>query len=310
MKKNKIIIFGGNGVLGSALADKILKEYNNRILIFDKIINKKINRNKKINYLRSDINKISIRKLKNLFKSTSVIYYLIGKPGNPNISSNIDNCWDFISVNSFGFWKVVKVAETMKIKKIIVASSITSISDLKKKGPYKESDMADIPPNFYGLSKALIEDISNYKNLNSNLKILVIRYPRIYYNKSNNFLVKFARQMRQNKPITTYGQNNKLIDFVHLDDAVNFAYKCFKYNGSKNFFHVTYNFFLNLKEIINYISSKINPIKLKLIKKNAKSPRESNQAALKSIYSSKEIKIKYKYNIYKILNEAINFSKY
>ena len=38
------------------------------------------------------------------------------------------------------------------------------------------------------------------------------------------------------------------------------------------------------------------------------SPRESNKAFLKDTYSSKAMKIKYKYNVHKLIDDAIDFA--
>ncbi len=306
--KNKIIIFGGNGVLGSALTKKLLSKKKTSIVVVDKAINKKKNNNKNVSFLKTDIEKVSLKRLEQILKGVSVIYYTISKPGKPLEACNYKKSWDFISINSLGFWKITKVAEKIKIKKLIVASSITAISDLATTGPYYEYTKANKPPNFYALSKAILEDISNYKNSSKNLKILIIRYPRIYYKDKNNFLIKFARQIKFEKNLKIYGNLNKFIDLVHLDDAVEFALKCVDYNKSKNIFHITYNKTLKLKEILFYLSKKINSKnKIRYLRKSLNSPRESDQAFLKDSYSSKKMKVKFKYNTYMLLDDAIDF---
>tara|TARA_A100001015_G_scaffold316154_1_gene429726 strand:- start:1678 stop:2643 length:966 start_codon:yes stop_codon:yes gene_type:complete len=307
--QKKIIILGGNGILGSALANKLSSQKNTQVVVVDIVINKIKNVNKNITFIQLDIEKATSKKLEQILKGSSVVFYKIGKPGNPSESTDFNKCWNFISINSLGFWKIVKVAEKLNIKKLIVASSITAISDLNKNGPYPENTMSDTPPNFYGLSKAILEDISNYKNLFNKLKILVIRYPRIYFREKNNFLIKFAKQITIKNNLKIYGNLNKYIDLIHLDDAVNFALKCIDYKGSKNIFHVTYNKCLKIEQMLRYLSNRINSKKkLKLLKMSFNPPRESDKAFLKDIYSSKTMKIKFKYNVYKIIDDAIDFA--
>ena len=307
--KKKIIILGGNGILGSALANKISSQKNTQVVVVDIFFNKIKNVNKNITFIKLDIEKATSKKLEEILIGCSVVFYKIGKLGNPSESTDFNKCWDFISTNSLGFWKIAKVAEKLNIKKLIVASSIVAISDLNKSGPYPENTKLDTPPNFYGLSKAILEDISNYKKLFNNLKILVIRYPRVYFRDNNNFLIKFAKQIITKNNLKIYGKLNKYIDLIHLDDAVNFAFKCIEYKGSKKIFHVSYKECLTIKQILYYLSNKINPKKKpKLLKMPFNSPRESNKAFLKDTYSSKAMKIKYKYNVLKLIDDAIDFT--
>ena len=307
--KKKIIVLGGNGILGSALVNKLSSQKNTQVVVVDKVINKIKNVNQNITFFQLDIEKATSKKLEQILIGSSVIFYKIGKLGNPSESTDLNKCWNFISTNSLGFWKIVKVAEKLNINKLIVASSITAISDLNQNGPYSENIRSNTPPNFYGLSKAIIEDISNYKNSFNKLKILIIRYPRIYVRNKNNFLIKFAKQIAFKNNLKIYGNFNKYIDLIHLDDAVDFALKCIDYKGSKSIFHVTYNKCLNIKQILHYLSKKINSKnKPKFLKKSFNSPRESDNAFLKDTYSSKIMKIKFKYDVYKLINDAIDFA--
>jgi nucleoside-diphosphate-sugar epimerase len=236
MKKNKIIIFGGSGKLGHALVKKILDKTSYNIVVVDKFNSKKKINGERLKYVKENIKKITIRKLKKILRGAHTIYYKIGKLGMPKDSVNFKICWDFILTNSLGFWKVARVAEEMNINKVIVDSSITSISDINKKGPFNEHTRSCAPPNFYALSKAILEDICVYKNANSCLKIIIIRYPRVYYPDQNNFLLKFAKQVFINKPVEIYGNYKKYIELIHIDDATEFAYRCMNYKGSKKIF--------------------------------------------------------------------------
>ena len=215
MKKNKIIIFGGSGKLGDALVKKILDKTSCNIIVVDKFICKKKINCERLKYVKENIKKITIRKLKKILRGAHTIYYKIGKLGKPKESVDFKICWNFILTNSLGFWKVARVAEKMKINKVIVDSSITSISDINKNGPFNEYTRSCTPPNFYGLSKAILEDICVYKNSNSCLKIIIIRYPRVYYPDQNNFLFKFAKQILINKPIEIYSNYKKYIELIH-----------------------------------------------------------------------------------------------
>ena len=310
MKKNKIIIFGGSGKLGDALVKKILDKTSCNIIVVDKFICKKKINCERLKYVKENIKKITIRKLKKILRGAHTIYYKIGKLGKPKESVDFKICWNFILTNSLGFWKVARVAEKMKINKVIVDSSITSISDINKNGPFNEYTRSCTPPNFYGLSKAILEDICVYKNSNSCLKIIIIRYPRVYYPDQNNFLFKFAKQILINKPIEIYSNYKKYIELIHIDDATEFAYRCMNYNGSKKIFNVTYNKCYTLNQILKQISKKLKlkrKLQLQFNNKSIITPRESDKAFLKDTYSSKVMKIKFKYNMSKIIDEVISF---
>ena len=103
------------------------------------------------------------------------------------------------------------------------------------------------------------------------------------------------------------GNYKKYIELIHIDDATEFAYRSMNYKGNKKIFNVTYNKCLTLNQILKQISKKLKlKIKLKFKNKSITTPRESNKAFLKDTYSSKVIKIKFKYNMSKIIDEVIS----
>lgn len=307
MKKTNILIFGGNGLLGKALIERLLKNKSFFIFSFDKLHNENKSKNnaKRIVYIKENINSISKVKLNNLISKVDIIYFKIGKLGDPKISIDIHQLWDFIETNALSFLKVIKSSQISNLKRIIVDSSITSINDLNRNGPLNENINPQTPANFYGLSKALLEDICNFYSKKLKKKIILIRYPRIYSPQQINFLEIFYNKVIRDEEVSIYGNPNKKIDLVHINDAIEFTYKCISYNGKKNLFHVCYNEPISLIKIANLISLKAKKTRLRIIQESKfRLPRESDNASLLDSYSSRNINILFKYNLIKIIEDV------
>jgi len=309
-KKKKIVIFGGNGFLGLPLVKKLLQKKSYLILVVDlKKPNAFFKKNPKVKYIKYDVTKISELKLATLIKNSYAIFYKIALLGNPEFSTDNTKVWNYLSINSLFFWKLINVAKKSNVKKIIVDSSVTAISDFTLKSPMDETTVPLVPTNFYGLSKAILEDISRFCITNNIIDIKILRYPRVYSSEQNNFIMNFSKKIIHNKSLKIFDHFYKIVDLIHLDDAVEMSYKILNYNGTKKIFHASYNNPLTLIQIIKKITKKLNIDNLKIEKSNIfKSPREPLLSSLKNTFSSKELKIKFNYNIEKIIDDAVQFN--
>ena len=186
---NQITIFGGSGYLGAQLVRQLKKTNKYRIIIVDvSAPPEDIVLDDWTLFLNIDILTADNETLNSTVKDTDVVFFKVGKLGDPRVSSRLSEAWQFIEVNALSLQRLSPIFIENQVKKIIVDSSITAAADFKKTVPISEENTHGIPTNFYGLSKALLEELCMFLYSNSHIQTIIIRYPRVYIPTQNNFL--------------------------------------------------------------------------------------------------------------------------
>lgn len=112
--------------------------------------------------------------------------------------------------------------------KIIYFSSGGSIYGKQEKLPIQETFNTN-PISLYGLSKLTLEKFLIYLSQNYNLNYLIIRPSNVYgYDKSyppSNSKIGFIHtsfnSIREGKPISIFGENGMIRDYIYISDLVN-----------------------------------------------------------------------------------------
>ena len=166
MKNNKktILITGCNGFIGYHVANKLLDNnfrligIDNNNSYYDPNLKKE-----RFNLLKKRKNfffsKIDIKNKKKLFKIIKKFqpFLIINLAAQAGVRYSFENPQKYIDSNITGFVNLMEVMKTLKIKRLIYASSSSVYGDCKD-FPFKES-MKLSPLNFYGQTKLLNERI-------------------------------------------------------------------------------------------------------------------------------------------------------
>ena len=197
MKKNKIVISGGNGRFGNEL--------------------KKIKTKFKVFYpSKEEFNILSEKSIKNYLvkKRPNILIHMAGlsrpmSQHNRNISKSI-------SLNIIGTANIVKICSKMKIKLIYLSTGYIYPG---KKGDYKESDPV-LPWNNYGWSKLGGESsVQMYKNsliIRANISATPFVHKKAFANVKINFLyhdeaAKIIFKLIKKRGIINLGGNSNSI---------------------------------------------------------------------------------------------------
>ncbi|MCL5071166.1 MAG: SDR family oxidoreductase [Actinobacteria bacterium] len=173
--KDKILLTGGLGYVGTALAEKLInKNYDLTILdkfYFGNNINERIK--KKIVFVKADIRDLPL----NLIKNFSVIIHLAGISNDPTADFNPKINFE---INHLATIDLAKKAKRSGVKKFIFASSC-SIYDMgmENESPLKNEDSAVYPKAPYSLSKHLAEQ-ELLKLKDSNFSIVILRKGTVF----------------------------------------------------------------------------------------------------------------------------------
>lgn len=305
-----IVVFGGSGFMGSALVSKLIDKSSRNIVIVDSQTPRAdLLSHQRVVYVEQNILNFDKHVIAPLLATAHVLIFKIGRLGSPLHATNIDFMGDYLHTNALSLKQLLDLSSHCAVPKVIVDSSITALGDLDRTRPILESDKARYPTNFYGLSKALLEDVCHFWNNQSLGRVKIIRYPRVYSPEILSFLKTFATQILLGEPIEVFGDAEKLVDLVHIDDAVETTFKCIFYEGNQTIFHASYGDTKSLKEIIDLMLLEVGEPNYPVIYNGEGNlPREGKRMALASDHTRRVLDLEFKHSVYSIVREALKSS--
>lgn len=223
----RILITGGAGFIGSHLANKLLEEKNQVVVIdnFDNYYPKKFKlENIKIakknpGYLFYPINILNKKKLTSLFSKHhfDTIIHLAAKAG---VRPSILNPETYEKVNVQGTLNILELMKKNKIKKLIFASSSSVYG--KAKIPYAENSMPH-PLSPYGATKLAAESLCYVYHQLYNLNIIILRFFSVYGPSGRPDMAPylFTDKLYKNLTVHQFGNGNSARDWTYIDDIVN-----------------------------------------------------------------------------------------
>ena len=224
----KIFITGTAGFIGFSLAKSLL-EKNHIVCGYDGITNYydvklKNNRNKilkkykKFSFIRGMLeNKVLLNKTLIKFKP-EIIIHLAAQAG---VRYSIDKPMAYISSNIIGTYNIIEIANKIKVKHLMIASS-SSVYGANKKTPYSENDSVQSQMSIYASTKLASESIAHsYSNI-WKTPTTVLRFFTVYgpWGRPDMALFKFTKSILKGKKIDIYNKGNLYRDFTYIDDVV------------------------------------------------------------------------------------------
>jgi len=260
LEKEKILITGGLGFVGSNLTN-FFSELN-EILILD-IENSnpyEININTNINTENIDIRSNKISKIISQFKPTLVIHCA----AQTSVIDSINDPEKTLSINVEGTHNILNEIKKLENCYFTFISSGGAIYGEPKYLPVNEKHPEN-PISAYGVSKLEGEKLVSKILHKSRVKHSILRPSNIYgpNQKSQNVIPIFIEKMKKNQEIIIYGDGKSSRDYIYIDDLVEiidiFCSKNInsKINVSSNYEVKIIDIYKILKETLNY---KLNPI--------------------------------------------------
>lgn len=226
--KEKILITGGAGFIGSACAKALMERGDEAVLIDnfndyyepslkeDRI--KKFLKDCKFKLYRGDIRDEKF--LEKIFKNENIdkVIHLAAMAG---VRNSLLNPKLYADVNIMGSINLLEIAVKYKIKNFVFASS-SSVYGNNKKIPFSESDFVDRPISPYAASKKADELIAYTYNHIYNLNVTALRFFTVYgpWGRPDMALFKFTKNIFEKKPIEVYNHGKMSRNFTYIDDIV------------------------------------------------------------------------------------------
>ena len=221
----RVLITGGAGFIGSHLADALLAQGNQVVILDNLTTGSRANIadiENQIEIHQGDIrNEVLVNEL---VKSADLVLHMAAALGVKNI---MENTVESVSINFTGSDVVLKAA-TAHNKRLIIAST----SEIYGKNPQQplneESDRVVGAPQkirwTYSDAKALEEAIAHTLHRTHGLKVTTVRFfntvgPR-QTGQYGMVLPRFVKQALNNEDITIYDDGSQSRVFCHVEDAV------------------------------------------------------------------------------------------
>ena len=223
---SKIVITGGAGFIGSHIAESCAKD-GHEVVIIDNLddyyspeLKKKniecILKSGNATFIHGDITDLdSLRKV--IDKDTEYVFHEAAQAG---VRISVENPFKPNNVNVLGTLNVLQASREADVERVINASS-SSVYGKVEYLPFDEKHPTQ-PVSPYGVSKLAAEHYCRVFFDVYGLPTVSLRYFTVYGPRMRPDLAIsiFTGKMRNNEPITIFGDGEQTRDFTYIEDVV------------------------------------------------------------------------------------------
>jgi UDP-glucose 4-epimerase len=226
--KNKVLITGANGFLGSHCVKRFAE---NRDEIFA-IGHKCIKDTKIQEIIEGEINLENLQGFKNV-----VFDIIVHCGGSGNVGYSLQNPLDDFNRSVNSTISVLEFARKCSPNSLVIYPSTPAVQGLHIDSPIKESDPS-IPVSPYGVHKKLAEQLCLSYSHNFGVKTAIIRFFSIYGEGLRKQLIWDACNKMcksEDSEIEFWGTGEETRDWIYIDDAIYLIKKVSESNIDKPF---------------------------------------------------------------------------
>jgi len=216
----KVLITGGAGFIGSNVADRLIEE-NYEVVIVDDLSNgKKENVPQYARFYMCDVRGEKINDILEKEKPDIVIH----NAAQLSVRFSVENPLMDADINIIGGLNVINACSMYNVKKIIFASSGGTVYGEQEYFPADEKHPTS-PVSPYGVAKLAIEKYLYYFYKNSGMKYISLRYGNIYGPRQDPYgeagvVAIFSDKILKGENPTINGDGLQTRDYVYVGDAV------------------------------------------------------------------------------------------
>ncbi len=247
----KCLILGGGGFIGSHLTDALL-DAGHEVRIFDRprlAIAAPVSPREGIEWCEGDFT--NEEDLKRVVIGCQIVFHLISTtlPKSSNESPIYD-----VETNLVGTLRLLNIAATQQIKKVLFISSGGTIYGVPKLMPIPE-DHATNPEVSYGIVKLTIEKyLKLFKSMHGlDYKVLRVSNPygeRQRVEAKQGAVSVFLSKALRKETIEIWGDGSVVRDYIYVADVVEAFLRVMRYEGPKDIFNIGSGVGKSLKQII------------------------------------------------------------
>lgn len=217
--KNKAIVTGGAGFIGSHVTDALVAKGFEVHVIDDLSGGRKENVNKEAVFHKADIR--NLEEVASLMKGAHYVFHLAALP---RVQPSIEDPRTTHDVNVTGTLNVLLASRDAGVKRVVYSASSSAYGD-RPDLPYRE-DMEANPLSPYGLQKYMGELQCRLFSRIYGLKTASLRYFNVYGPRAatdGEYALVIGRLLEQRKkgePLTIVPDGKQSRDFTHVRDVV------------------------------------------------------------------------------------------
>ncbi len=199
----KVVVFGGNGFIGSYVVEELLNRGYN-------VVSADIKSSKYVDdkyFEKCDI--LDTKKINELVHGASIVYNFAGFA---NLDDAIANPIKALELNVMGNLNILEACKKHHVKRFVYASSAYAMSD---KG------------SFYGISKLTSEKLTEEYYKKFGLEFTIVRYGSVYGERDyyNNYIYNLLKKSIQTNEINHNGDGEEIREYIHAADVAKLAIK-------------------------------------------------------------------------------------
>lgn len=223
------LITGGAGFIGSTLADRLLLDGNQVIVVdnFNDYYDVSIKERNVAPHLTDDnykLYRIDIcdwNALEKVFKDNHIdgIVHLAARAG---VRPSIEDPILYQQTNNLGTNHILELAKKYGVKNLVLASS-SSVYGNNKKVPFKETDVVDFAISPYAATKKANEVLGHVYHVLYEMNMIFLRFFTVYGPRQRPDLAinKFTKLILNDEPIPVFGDGSTSRDYTYIQDIIN-----------------------------------------------------------------------------------------
>lgn len=197
----KVIIFGGNGFIGSYVVEELVANGY-------EVISADLNASKYVDdkyFKQCDI--LDVDAVNSLVEGADIVYNFAGFA---NLDDAIANPIKALELNVMGNLNILEACKKFNVNRFIYASSAYAMSD---KG------------SFYGISKLTSEKLTEEYYKKFGLKFTIVRYGSVYGERDyhNNYIYNLLKSTLKTSEINHSGDGKEIREYIHAVDIAKLA---------------------------------------------------------------------------------------
>ncbi len=234
----QILITGGAGFIGSTLADKLLKE-NNEIVILDNF-NDYYNPQLKESNVKNNLDNpnyklyrgdICDKELVNKIFEENKIEKVVHIAARAGVRPSLENPLSYVQTNIYGTTVILEQMQKHNCKKLIFASS-SSVYGNCTADKFSEDLKVTEPISPYAATKSSCEQIIYTFSKLYDINAVCLRFFTVFGPRQRPDLAirKFIELIEKDEPIPVYGDGTTMRDYTFIDDIVEGICSALEYN--------------------------------------------------------------------------------
>jgi len=225
---SKIVVTGGLGFIGSHFINYVHENYNDKIILIDKITYAANPNNikKSVKFIQKDICDVKAEEL-------GEYDYLVNFAAESHVDNSISNGLPFVKTNVEGTFNLIEIArKNKKLKKFIQISTDEVYGDMDD---YHDNQIADetlnlIGSSYYSATKVSSDMLVMAAGRTYGLPYLITRTCNNYGENQHKekFIPKIINSIKNGIEVPVYGDGNQIREWIHADDNSKAIYTLIK----------------------------------------------------------------------------------